>query len=126
APPPGPPASPPPPFRAPPPPPPAPPPPPPPPASPQVRILNRRIERNQVLATALHSAGLDGQQTDRVVAALQGVFDFRKSRVGDQLRLVFRDGELDHLDVRQSAVEEWQGRAHGGRYGAGERAGEGG
>ena len=71
----------------------------------QTRILNRRIERNQVLATALRSAGLDGGQTDRVVAALQGVFDFRKSRVGDQLRLVFRDGELDHFDYRQSPAE---------------------
>ncbi|HEY3586802.1 MAG TPA: M23 family peptidase, partial [Myxococcaceae bacterium] len=55
------------------------------PSSPQVRILNRRIERNQVLATALRSAGLDGGQSDQVVGALQGVFDFRKSRVGDQL-----------------------------------------
>ena len=83
------------------------------PSSPQVRILNRRIERNQVLATALRSAGLDGGQTDQVVAALQGVFDFRKSRVGDQLRLVFRDGELDHFDYRQSPVDEWQVRRDG-------------
>jgi murein DD-endopeptidase MepM/ murein hydrolase activator NlpD len=86
------------------------------PSSPQVRILNRRVERNQVLATALRSAGLDAGQTDRVVAALQGVFDFRKSRVGDQLRLVFRDGELDHFDYRQSPVGEWQVRRDGERY----------
>ena len=86
------------------------------PSSPQVRILNRRVERNQVLATALRSAGLDAGQTDRVVAALQGVFDFRKSRVGDQLRLVFRGGELDHFDYRQSPVDEWQVRRDGERY----------
>jgi murein DD-endopeptidase MepM/ murein hydrolase activator NlpD len=86
------------------------------PSSPQVKILNRRVERNQVLATALRAAGLDGGQTDRVVAALQGVFDFRKSRVGDQLRLVFRDGELDHLDYRQSPVDEWQVRRDGEKY----------
>ena len=91
------------------------------PSSPQVRILNRRIERNQVLATALRSAGLDGGQTDQVVAALQGVFDFRKSRVGDQLRLVFRDGELDHFDYRQSEVDEWQVRRDGERYVASKR-----
>jgi len=86
------------------------------PSSPQVRILNRRIERNQVLATALRAAGLDGGQTDRVVGALQGVFDFRKSRVGDQLRLVFRDGELDHFDYRQGPVDEWQVRRDGEKY----------
>jgi len=86
------------------------------PSTPQVRNLNRRIERNQVLATALRSAGLDGGQTDQVVAALEGVFDFRKSRVGDQLRLVFRDGELDHLDYRQSPVDEWQVRRDGEKY----------
>ena len=86
------------------------------PSSPQVRILNRRVERNQVLATALRAAGLDGGQTDQVVGALQGVFDFRKSRVGDQLRLVFRDGELDHLDYRQSPVDEWQVRRDGEKY----------
>src|SRR5262249_14562078 len=60
------------------------------------------------------SAGLDGGQTDRVVAALQGVFDFRKSKVGDQLRLVLHDGELDHFDYRQSPVDEWQGPPRGG------------
>ena len=89
--------------------------------APQVRILNRRIERNQVLATALRSAGLDGAQTDRVVGALQGVFDFRKSRIGDQLRLVFTGGELDHLDYRQSPVDEWQVRRDGERYVASKR-----
>ena len=51
-----------------------------------------------------------------MVAALQGVFDFRKSRVGDQLRLVFRDGELDHFDYRQSPVDEWQVRRDGESY----------
>src|ERR1700756_707185 len=86
------------------------------PASPQVRILNRRIERNQVLATALRSAGLDGQKTDQVIGALQGVFDFRKSRVGDQLRLVYREGELDRLHYRPSPGGEGQGRGAGGHH----------
>jgi murein DD-endopeptidase MepM/ murein hydrolase activator NlpD len=90
-------------------------------SAPQVRIVNRRLERNQVLATALRSAGLDGAQTDRVVGALQGVFDFRKSRIGDQLRLVFSGGELEHLDYRQSPVDEWQVRRDGERYVANKR-----
>jgi hypothetical protein len=90
--------------------------------SPQLRVLNRRVERNQVLARALRDAGLDGGQTDRVVAALETVFDVRKSRPGDQLRLVFRDGELDFLDYRQSAVDEWQVRRDGEKYVASKRA----
>jgi len=85
------------------------------------RVVNRRIERNQILAKALRDAGLDGPQSDRVIAALDGVFDFRKSRVGDQLRLVFRDGELDFFDYRQSEVDEWQVRRDGERYVASKR-----
>lgn len=91
------------------------------PSTPQTRIVNRRIERNRILATALRSAGLDGTQSERIIAALDGVFDFRKSRVGDQLRLVFRDGELDFFDYRQSAVDEWQVRRDGERYVASKR-----
>jgi murein DD-endopeptidase MepM/ murein hydrolase activator NlpD len=85
------------------------------------RVVNRRIERNQILAKALRDAGLDGPQSDRVIAALDGVFDFRKSRMGDQLRLVFRNGELDFFDYRQSEVDEWQVRRDGERYVASKR-----
>jgi murein DD-endopeptidase MepM/ murein hydrolase activator NlpD len=86
------------------------------------RIVNRRIERNQILARALRDAGLDGAQSDAVVSALEGVFDVRKSREGDQLRLVFRDGELDYFDYRQSAVDEWQVRRETDRMVASKRA----
>ena len=58
-------------------------------------LMARRVERNQILARALRDAGLEGGQADTVLSALEGVFDVRKSREGDQLRLVFRDGELD-------------------------------
>ena len=86
-----------------------------------IRVVNRRIERNQILAKALRDAGLEGPQSDRVIAALDGVFDFRKSRVGDQLRLVFRNGELDFFDYRQNEVDEWQVRRDGERYVASKR-----
>jgi hypothetical protein len=85
------------------------------------RVVNRRIERNQILARALRDAGLEGGQTDTVLSALEGVFDVRKSREGDQLRLVFRDGELDCFDYRQSAVDEWQVRRDGDRMVASKR-----
>ena len=91
------------------------------PTTPGIRVVNRRIERNQILAKALRDAGLDGPQSDRVIAALDGVFDFRRSRVGDQLRLVFRNGELDFFDYRQSEVDEWQVRRDGERYVASKR-----
>jgi murein DD-endopeptidase MepM/ murein hydrolase activator NlpD len=85
------------------------------------RIVNRRIERNQILARALRDAGLDGAQADVVISALEGVFDVRKSREGDQFRLVLRDGELDHFDYRQSTVDEWQVRREADRMVASKR-----
>jgi hypothetical protein len=87
----------------------------------QTHIVNRRIERNQVLARALRDAGVEPMQSDRILAALESVFDVRKSRVGDQLRLVFRNGELDFFDYRQGPVEEWQVRRDGEKYVASKR-----
>lgn len=85
-------------------------------------VRNRRIEPNQPLAVALQAAGLPPEQVGSVVSALEGVFDFRKSRVGDQFRLVLRAGELDFFDYRQSAVEEWQVRRDGERFVGSKRA----
>jgi len=86
------------------------------------RIVNRRVERNQILFRALRDAGLDGVQVDRVLSALGAVFDVRRSRDGDQLRLVLRDGEVDNFDYRQSAVDEWQVRREGDRLVATKRS----
>ncbi|WNG29695.1 peptidoglycan DD-metalloendopeptidase family protein [Cystobacter fuscus] len=85
-------------------------------------VRNRRIEPNQPLAVALQEAGLPPEQVSAVIAALEGVFDFRKSRVGDQFRLVLREGELDFFDYRQSAVDEWQVRRDGDRFVGSKRA----
>jgi len=79
-------------------------------------IKNRRIEPRQTLAQALHDAQLPDAQVTAVISALEGVFDFRKSRVGDQFRLVIRNGELDLFDYRQSLVDEWQVRRDGEKY----------
>lgn len=79
-------------------------------------VKNRRIEPNQPLAVALQQAGLPPEHVSAVISALEGVFDFRKSRVGDQFRLVLRAGELDFFDYRQSAVDEWQVRREGDRF----------
>lgn len=79
-------------------------------------VKNRRIEPRQTLAQALHDAALPDAQVEAVIAALEGVFDFRKSRPGDQFRLVLREGVLDFFDYRQSAVDEWQVRRDGDKY----------
>jgi murein DD-endopeptidase MepM/ murein hydrolase activator NlpD len=84
-------------------------------------ILNRRVEARQTLAKALRHAGLTDPQVEEIVSALSGVFDFRKSRVDDQLRLVFSGGELDQLDYRQGALDEWQVRREGDRLIASKR-----
>ncbi|XXF76676.1 M23 family metallopeptidase [Myxococcaceae bacterium GXIMD 01537] len=85
-------------------------------ASVHYEVKNRRIEPRQTLSEALHGAALPDEQVNAVIAALEGVFDFRKSRVGDQMRLVLRDGQLDFFDYRQSSVDEWQVRRDGERY----------
>src|SRR5689334_2026892 len=79
------------------------------------RIYNRRIEKEQTVARALYAAGLAEPQVEGIIGALQGVFDFRKSREGDQLRIVLRDGELDFFDYRQGPLDEWQVRRDGER-----------
>lgn len=80
-------------------------------------VKNRRLEQKQNIAKALYAAGLDDSTVDAVQGALKATgFDFRKARPGDQLRLVFRDGQLDVLDYRRSVFTEWQVRRDGDRY----------
>jgi murein DD-endopeptidase MepM/ murein hydrolase activator NlpD len=85
-------------------------------------IFNRRIQPNQTLAHALHQVPLSGPQVDAIVGALRPVFDFRRSRPGDQLRVVLRHGEVDYLDYRQGPLDEWQVRRDGERLVASKRA----
>jgi murein DD-endopeptidase MepM/ murein hydrolase activator NlpD len=80
-------------------------------------VKNRRLEKNQTVAKALFDAGLDEATVTAVHGALRAAeFDFRKARPGDQLRLVFRHGQLDVLDYRRSVVTEWQVRRDGDTY----------
>ncbi len=79
-------------------------------------ILNRRVEPGQTLSRALWAAGIPDSQLERIISALEGVFDFRKSQVGDQLRISLSGGEIDFIDYRQSALDEWQVRRDGDRF----------
>ncbi len=91
-------------------------------ASSRYEVKNRRIEPRQTLAQALHDAALPNEQVSAVISALEGVFDFRRSRPGDQFRLVLREGVLDFFDYRQGAVDEWQVRRDGDKYVGSKRA----
>jgi len=82
-------------------------------AEPVTRVLNRRLENGQTLAPALRAAGLPEEQVNALVSSLSGVFDFRKSRAGDQFRIVLNNGEVDFFDYRRSDVEEWRVRRDG-------------
>ena len=80
-------------------------------------IKNRRLEKNQTVAKALYDVGLDELTVDALHGALKAAeFDFRKARPGDQLHLVFKNGQLDVLDYRRSLLTEWQVRRDGDRY----------
>jgi murein DD-endopeptidase MepM/ murein hydrolase activator NlpD len=80
-------------------------------------VKNRRLERNETVAKALHNLGLDEPTVDAVQGALKANgFDFKRARVGDQLRAVTRDGQLDFLDYHRSTITEWLIRRDGDHY----------
>jgi murein DD-endopeptidase MepM/ murein hydrolase activator NlpD len=80
-------------------------------------VRNRKLERNQTVAKALALAGLDETTLEAVQGALAAAeFNFKKARPGDQLRLVFRHGQLDVLDYRRSQLVEWAVRRDGDHY----------
>ena len=85
-------------------------------------ILNRRIERNQTLAHALHAVPLPDAQVAAIIGALEGVFDFRTVRPGDQYRIVLRDGVLDFFGFRKGPADEWLVRREGDRFVGSKRA----
>ena len=79
-------------------------------------VLNRRIENGQTIGRALRQANLSEADIEVILGALTGVFDFRRSLPGDQLRIVLDDGSFALLDYRQSAFDEWQVRRDGDRW----------
>lgn len=85
-------------------------------------ILNRRLQPGQTVGQALVQAGLDRRVAEEIISALEGVFDFRKARAGDQLRVSTTGGVLDFFDYRQSALDEWQVRRDGDRLVGSKRA----
>ena len=67
-----------------------------------------RLARNQTLNQALFSLKLASEEVTGVVAAMKGLFPFRKARPGDQLRLErAADGALHRFTYRQGPADEW-------------------
>jgi len=90
-------------------------------ASAMQTVLSRRIEAGQTLGRALALAGVPAGQAEAIVAAFARVLDFRRCQIGDQLRIRLAEGEVQLVDYRQSAVDEWQVHREGSRYLAAKR-----
>jgi murein DD-endopeptidase MepM/ murein hydrolase activator NlpD len=96
---------------------------PPPPAAPPVAfdVQVARVKPRKTLATTLVDLGLPNAQVNEIIGALSGVFEFRKSRAGDQIRVTSRQGQVEYLEYRSSPVDEWYVRRDGERMVAGKR-----
>ncbi len=78
-------------------------------ASQMTVVSNRRVENNQTVAKALELVGLGGTEIEAIQSAMASAdFDFRKARVGDQLRVVFEAGTFRALDYRRNMTTEWR------------------
>jgi len=81
------------------------------------KIINRRLEPKQTVLHLLHQVGLSNMRVNELQSALSAAgFDFKKARAGDQLRLVFKNEELEWLDYRRNSLTEWQVRREENRY----------
>ena len=70
-------------------------------------VRSGRIRSGEPLAAALTRLGLSGGQASEVIRALDGIFDFRRSRPGDQIRITFEDGIPAAVEYRASMTREW-------------------
>lgn len=68
-----------------------------------------RLGRGQTVGQALARMDVVGADVQAVVAALKGLFEFRRARAGDQLRVERREGEaeLHRFSYRQGPADEW-------------------
>lgn len=75
-----------------------------------IHIVNRRVEHQQTFSEALLQAGLAHQETQLLVTALDGVFDFHRVHRGDSFRITRHDGQLFAFDYWQGPADAWQVR----------------
>jgi murein DD-endopeptidase MepM/ murein hydrolase activator NlpD len=82
-----------------------------PPAPPTVstRATTRLVGRDQTPTQVLAALGVEGQELQSVLGALEGVLSFRRIRPGDQVRVerAVPDGSLRSLSWRQGPADEF-------------------
>jgi murein DD-endopeptidase MepM/ murein hydrolase activator NlpD len=66
-----------------------------------------RVAPRSTLATTLGQMGLSNNDVTAVLDAMRPIFDFRKSRIGDQIRTTSKDGKLELVEYRSSPLNEW-------------------
>jgi murein DD-endopeptidase MepM/ murein hydrolase activator NlpD len=99
------------------------PPPPAPEPPPQVsEVKVARIAKKKTFTGTLAEMGLGPEESGRVVEALKKVFNFKKMRLGDQLRLTKVGGRFETFEYRSSALDEWLVRREGEGWSASKRA----
>ncbi len=72
-------------------------------------VQTLRLSRNQTVAQALGRLDVAAAEARAVLAAMNGIFPFRKARAGDQLLVERReaDGALHRFAYRQGPADEW-------------------
>ncbi|AKU90157.1 M23 family metallopeptidase [Vulgatibacter incomptus] len=73
------------------------------------------VRPNETIVSALGRIGVEVAQTNAIVDALAGIFDFRKINIGDELRITTSAGELELFELRRGPVEEYRVRKEGDR-----------
>jgi murein DD-endopeptidase MepM/ murein hydrolase activator NlpD len=83
--------------------------------------MNRRLEKGQTCAGMLLSMGIEPEVERRIIEALDDVVDLRRTRAGQQLRVVWSDKVVEDVDYRVDTAVEYQVLRDGPRYVAGRR-----
>ena len=66
-----------------------------------VKTYNGQIKPNQFIAQVFSAAGIDAVQTDKVIRALKGKYDFTKCRPGDSYKIeVSKDNKLINFEYQ--------------------------
>ncbi len=82
----------------------------------QREVKMGRLASGDTLTKALSHLGVDADQSREVLAALAGVFDFRKAKAGDELLLTFEGQALISMVYRTPPLDEWRAARDGDRW----------
>ncbi len=78
-------------------------------------VRSDRIRPNDTIVGALSRVEVEVAKAHEIVAALDGIFDFRRANIGDEIRVTFADGDLELFEFRRGPVEEYLATREGDR-----------